>query len=122
MIALDESALECDLAETYHILDYKALSPSRVALFSIGLRDNARIKLKLCGNTQSLETLLLASAVDRLSMLLWAKTKDGAKNKNRPTSIVSQLTEKPKEKDFVVFSSPEEFEKAMAEINRKGGR
>lgn len=121
MISLDESALECDLAETYHIYDYRALTPERVALFSIGLRDNSRIKLKISGQNYPLELLLLASAVDRLSMILWSKSKDAERNTNRPESIVAKLTEVQKEKDFEVFNSPEEFEEAMARINKKGG-
>ena len=70
MIVIDEAALECDLAETYNIYDYRALSPTRVALFSIGLRENSRIKMKISGMNYPLETILIACAVDRLSMLL----------------------------------------------------
>lgn len=117
MIALDEGALECDLAETYHIFDYRAFTPERVALFSVGLRDNARIKLKLRGCEYPFDTLLLASAVDRLSMILWLISK----NNNKPESIVEKLIAKPKERDYLVFNSPAEFEAAMARINKKGG-
>lgn len=75
MIALDEEALECDLAETYHIYDYRALDPDRTALFSIGLRENSRIKMKLSGQKYPLETILLACAVDRLSLWCGANLK-----------------------------------------------
>ena len=119
MIVEDESALECDLAETYRIYDYRVLTPDRVALFSVGLRENSRIKLKLSGQKYSFETLLLASAVDRLSFLVWSKTKDAENNRNRPVSIVEKLTEQEKEKDFVVFDSAEDFEQALAQIKRK---
>ena len=122
MIATDEAALECDLAEVYHIYDYRALTPGRVALFSVGLRENCRRKMKINGQKYPLETLLLASAVDRLSFLVWSKTKDAEKNRNRPVSIFEKMVEEEeKEKDFVVFESVEAFEQAMAEINKKGG-
>lgn len=121
MIALDEGALECDLAETYHIYDYRAFTPERVALFSVGLRDDARIKLKLSGCDYPLDTLLLASAVDRLSMILWSHSKDAERGNNKPESIVEKLIAKPKERDYLVFNSPAEFEAAMARINKKGG-
>lgn len=121
MIATDEAALECDLAEVYHIYDYRALTPDRVALFSIGLRENSRIKLKISGQKYPLETLLIASAVDRLSILVWSKTDDAKKNRNRPASIFAKMTETDQEKDFVVFESAEEFEEALKEINERGG-
>lgn len=117
MIAADEAALECDLAEVYHIYDYRELSPARVALFSIGLRENSRIKMTLSGQKYPLETILLASAVDRLSILAWSKTTDAEKGLNRPKSLVEQMLEIKKERDFEVYDSPEEFEQAMAKIN-----
>ena len=43
MIAIDEDALICDLAETYQIYDYRRLPVQTVAVFSLGLRDNSRI-------------------------------------------------------------------------------
>ena len=121
MIAVDEAALECDLAETYHIYDYRALTPDRVALFSIGLRDNSRIKLKINDQKCSFETLLLAAAVDRLSLLFWSKTDDAKNNRNRPASILAKLTESEPQRDFVVFESAEAFEEALKEINERGG-
>lgn len=119
MIAADEAALECDLAEVYHIYDYRALNPDRVALFSIGLREDSRIKLKLSGQQYPLEIILLASAVDRLSLLVWSKSKDAEKGRNKPVSIVEKLTQSKVERDYLVFDSPEAFEQAMAEINQK---
>lgn len=56
-----------------------------------------------------LETMLLASAVDKLSLLLWAKTKDGAKNRNRPKMILEMLQADPAQ-DIATFSTPELFE------------
>lgn len=116
MIAADEAALECDLAETYHILDYRALAPSRVALFSIGLRDDSRIKLKLNNQKCSNELILIAAAVDRLSYLLWLQSKDGHNGVNKPQSIVEQLTKVEQPKEYEIFESPEDFEKALRKI------
>ncbi|RSJ87275.1 hypothetical protein D8792_10300 [Streptococcus cristatus] len=56
------------------------------------------------------ETLLMASTLDRLSTLLWFKTKDGQKGANRPTMIAQKLIGEEKERDEMVFSSGEEFE------------
>ena len=120
MIAADEAALECDLAETYHIFDYRALNPSRVALFSIGLRDDSRIKLKLNNQKCSNELILIAAAVDRLSYLLWLQSKDGHNGVNRPQSIVEQLTKIEQPKEYEVFESPEDFENALKKIRERG--
>ena len=68
MIKLDEDALICDLAETYHIYDYRSLSASTVATLAAGLRDNARIIQKINGVKGSTSDLLLALIADRLFM------------------------------------------------------
>ena len=49
MVASDEDALICDFAETYHILDYKALPLKLRATLASGLRDSSRSKLILHG-------------------------------------------------------------------------
>lgn len=112
----------CDLAETYHIYDYKQLSPQQIAVFSIGLRENSRIKMKMTGQSVPLETMLLAGIQDRLNISLWFKTKDGQKGKNKPKMVVDILNkpvEKPKRK--LQFNSGEEFEKYRQQLFGNGG-
>lgn len=123
MIKLDEDALICDLAETYQIYDYKQLPPMRIAVFSIGLRDNSRIKMKASGQTVSIDTLLLAGISDKLSTLVWFQTEDGQKGKNRPTSIIDLFTNNKTEsnEDVIVFNSGEDFIKARSELIQTGG-
>ena len=48
-------------------------------------------------------------------MLLWAKTKDAQRGSNRPKSLLAEL-ENPKEKDFKVFNTIEDFERKRAEL------
>ena len=122
MIKFDEEALICDLAETYHIYDYKRLSPQQIAVFSLGLRDDSRIKMKLNGQNLPIDTLLLAGIQDRLSISLWFKTTDGQKGKNRP-KLVTDIINKPKEKTDrkIRFHSGEEFEKYRQQLFQKGG-
>lgn len=119
MIHTDKSALICDLAETYGIYDYGLLPASKVAILSCGLRENSRIKMKINGTMVPDDILLLAHAVDRLSILIWQNTKDGAKGRNKPYSIAEAMLKiassgnkfKPS-----VFNSPEEFEERRKEI------
>lgn len=125
MIALDEDAFICDLAETYQIYDYKQLPLNQVAVFAYGLRDDSRIKQMMSGQIVPLETTLLASIVDRLSLSLWLKTKDGQKGVNRPASIAELLTKNNKEegdeRDYLVFESGEDFENYRKALLAKTG-
>ena len=120
MINVDRYAVECDLAETYHIYNIYELPLKKVALFCVGLRDNSRIKIKLAGLKCSFETLLLAKAVDNLSLLVWSKTKDAEKNINRPRSIASELLENEVEQN-IGFNSGYEFEEARKKLIKEGG-
>lgn len=53
MLAADKEALICDLAETYNIYDYRSIPVNLLSTLSVGLRDNARIKMKLRGERGS---------------------------------------------------------------------
>lgn len=123
MIKQDEDALICDLAETYRIYDYRQLPLIQVAVFAYGLRDDSRIKKIISNQVVSLDTLLFASMVDRLSLSLWLQTTDGQKGTNRPNSIVDHLTKKEEkdEKDYLVFKSGEDFEKYRETLLTKIG-
>lgn len=125
MMNLDEDALVCDLAETYQIYDYKQLPLTQVAVFAYGLRDDSRIKQIMSNQIVPLETTLLASIVDRLSLSLWLQTKDGQKGVNRPASIAEMLTKNNKEerdeRDYLVFESGEDFENYRKALLAKTG-
>ena len=123
MAATDESALICDFAETYHILDYRALPLRTAAVLASGLRENSRIKMIMTGTKVETDTALLAAAVDRLSMLVWAKTKDAPKGRNKPKSILGYLTkeERTQSDDLMAFDTAEDFEAARKRIIQKGG-
>lgn len=123
MIKTDEEALICDLAETYRIYDYRQLPAYQVAVFSVGLREDSRIKQAMSGNQASLDTLLSAAILDRLTTLVWFKTSDGQKGRNRPESIAAKLTgsTKEEEREIMVFDSGEDFEKMRRKLLGKNG-
>lgn len=118
MISLDRSALICDLAETYGILDWKAVPVATLALLAVGLRENSRIKMRLSGRNVPVEHLLLAAALDRLSTLVWFQTGDGEKGINRPKSMVAILLGDAQETggDVQSFETSEEFEQQWQSI------
>ncbi len=114
MIARNEDALVCDLAETYHIYDYKKLPVKQAAVFAVGLPQESRIKMEMTGQKFTAETLLLAGIADSLNILVWMKTKDGKSGRNRPKSILKELTEEKEE--YQEFDSIEAYEAARAKI------
>lgn len=121
LLKLDEDAVICDLAETYGIYDYKRLPATKVAIFVLGLRPNARIMLKASKSEIPLDSLLLAGILDRLSIVLWQKTKDGQHNRNRPKSITDQLLGKSQERKAVAFENGTAFEKERRRILKQIG-
>ena len=105
----------CDLAEQYGILNIEGLPVNTLATLVYGLGEDSRIKRNISGVNASLNTLLLACIVDRLGVLIWQKTKDGQKGRNRPKSFVESLVKK--DNDVESFDSVAEFEKALKRFN-----
>ena len=123
MMAKDPEALLCDLAETYHIYNYKELPCKMVALFSCGLRADSRIKMRMAGEKATRKEILLASIADRLGTLVWFQTKDGAKGINRPESIIETLLGGKREdnSEVMAFDTGEDFAQLWNSIATQEG-
>ena len=106
MLVLDEDALICDMAETYHIYDIKSLPLPYLATLASGLGMDSRIRLKADGLKTKWSTVMLAA-------LLEMYTK-GDKNELLSRFIVKE--DKGIKLDGKVFVSVEEFETARAVI------
>lgn len=111
MLEADEDALVCDLAETYGIYDYESLPVQTVAALSVGLRGDSRIMMKMTGSDLTRTDMILTIIADYLALILWSKTKDGKKGRNKPKSL-REIFSKKKKNDIVGFDSPEDFQKA----------
>lgn len=109
MICTDEDAVICDFAETYHVLDWRALPVRLAATLAAGLPETSRIRLKMAGAKASMPMLLQAAMVDRLSLLVWMQTKDGQKNRHRPKSVAEILTGSVQSNSVQAFDSEEDF-------------
>lgn len=117
MLATDRDALVCDLAETYGIFDHRALPATLLATLAVGLRDDSRIKIRLSGGKVPRSEMLLAAAVDRLSLLVWGMTEDAQLGRNRPASLLDALLgEEEKSGDIVAFDTAEDFETEWTRI------
>ena len=110
MIAVDDAALRCDMMETYHIPEYRALPARQAALFACGLRDNSRIKMALAGAPAPMEVLLLAGIRDALCTLVWQNTQDGLDGVRPPDRVLDAILRKNEPRETVGFDSPEEFD------------
>lgn len=118
MIRLDEDALYCDLAEYYGLYEWESIGLLNLATLACGLRDEARIKLKMSKSKIKNDTLLLAGILDRLSLLLYAQTKDAKHNRNRPKMILDMIN-KTEDKNQVFYTSEDFMRKRKEIINGK---
>lgn len=108
LLSDSEDEIICDLAETYHVLNYQELPPDLVATLVIGLPDSSRIKRKLTKKKTTMEAELLALIVDLMATYMWSRS--GRKG-TKPPSIYKILTKEDKEKDELeAFDSIEEYE------------
>lgn len=113
MLWADRNALICDLAETYGIFDYRGMPVQLLATLAAGLRDNSRIKTSLSGVNATRGEILLAAAVDRLSLLVWSMTK----GVDPPESVLDAIMGKPEgQNNTVAFATAEEYENEWARI------
>lgn len=116
-MAQHEDELVCDMAEYYHIYNWRELPLRYAATLACGLCADSRVMRELNGDRVGQTTLLLAVIADRLGILAWQNTEDGHKGKNQPKSIVKQLTQEPaNESVYQKFASGAEFKEAWARI------
>ena len=99
------------------MLDYKALPVHLTAALFAGLKADSRAKMRLRGMKVPLDLVLSAAAVDRLSLLVWAQSRDAEKGRNRPESLVTELLGEGKRGgDICAFSSGDEFDAARKKM------
>lgn len=97
------------------------MPPKLTAVLAIGLPENSRIKREISGLKRPLEVMLLASVLDALNILIWFKTKDGAKGVNRPESVAKKLSEDHSEQEeYEAYDSIEAYEAARKERIQNG--
>lgn len=78
----------CDLAEVYHIYDFRALPVKTLAALSVGLREDSRIKMKMSGMKYISPVVLGAAIADQLSLIRYALT---AQKGDRPPALYTDL-------------------------------
>ena len=119
MLGIDKDAVICDLAETYHVLDYKAIPVLTLAALCAGLHDDSRIKMRMMGLNKIAPSFALIRIADILAVINYSLTaKAGTK---APELYQDIMTGKRKqERKTTGFSSIEAFENARKRIINNG--
>ena len=114
MLSLDRTAVVCDLAETYHIFNYRQLPATTVATLACGLKADSRIKTKMAGvKISPPNSLLYALIVDELRSLRWGFM---GNKKHMPTFVTEIMANGLPEKGTQGFDTAEEYERKRREI------
>lgn len=112
MVDTAEDDLICDLAECYHVMDYKALPLRTVATLAFGLPADSRVKGKISGlKMQPMVGLTLVQILDSINNLAWAI----GGGKEKPKLAIDMYYKAPEEKR----KTGADFERARAELLRK---
>lgn len=104
MVLSDEEAFICDMAETYHILDYEALPVDLLAVLACGLRDNSRIKMKMSGLRNIPIELVIPQIFDQITLLRW-----GLSGQKKAPPLLTDLMREPEKPEYVGFKTGEDF-------------
>ena len=88
------------------------------AILACGLPAQSRVLRALNSQKIDTDTILNAVIADQLSLLVWFKTKDGHRNRNRPRSYVKMLQGgyEKEEQSEKTFGSGAEFEEARRRL------
>ena len=114
MLSIDRTAVICDLAETYHVYDYRRMPQRTVATLACGLKADSRIKTKMAGvKISPPNSLLYALIVDELRVMRYGFMGD---KKSKPVFITEMMANGLPEKETKGFSTAEEFEAKRREI------
>lgn len=115
MLSTDRDALICDMAETYHIYDMRALPVETLATLACGLRDDSRIKLKMSDVRYIPPFISLIYIHDILTQVFHDTDSDAPVF--RLADVMSGKT--PDKAEPLGFDTPEEFEAERARYVRK---
>lgn len=106
----------CDLAEFYHILDWRKVPGRTLGALVVGLGPQSRIGMELAGIRATPDHIILGRIYDAVNILLYSMTKDAKTGSNKPESYADKfIIEKDKE-EFEAYMNAEEFERARREL------
>ena len=111
-----EDELICDMAETYHVLNWRELPLKTAAILASGLPQDSRCRQKLSGQKLRILEYTQLAIIDELRLLVYSRTEDAATGKNRPKSILKEVLQQDEKPKTLSFRTPEEFEARRMKI------
>lgn len=111
MISAHRTALVCDFADQYGVLDYKKLPAHTAAALAAGLGVKSRVKQEIAGNSLPLDITLQAMLLDSVNHLIWMLAAN-SDEMNHPPSVYNMLTGKRSQSDVAGFRSGKDFMEA----------
>lgn len=114
MLAHHRNELICDLAEYYHILDYRRVPGRLLGTLAVGLRAESRIGMIRENIKADPATIMLVRLYDVLVQVFSAKHE-------KPEPLLKKfIIEQKDDKDRPMsFRNPIDFKKAWAEVNKR---
>jgi len=113
MLAHHKTELICDLAEYYHILDYRRVPGRLLGTLAVGLRADSRIGMIREGIKATPETIMLVKVYDVLMQVFSRKGE-------APEPLLNEFIVEHEKKDKPLsYRTPEEFKAAWARINKR---
>ena len=104
------------MAETYGVLDWRALPLVTAATLAQGLPASSRVVRALTGTSEpELELRLLAVIADRVGHIAWMFSEDGQRGKIHPPSLLAAMSGAG-EREGDGYDSGEEFFAAWAAL------
>ena len=104
----------CDMAETYHVFNWRGLPLKTAAILAGGLSQDSRSVRKINGQKLTSSEYTQLAILDELRLIRWLNTADAAHGKNRPDSVLETLLKPPKK--ATGFATAEEFEAKRKKI------
>ena len=116
LVSRCEDELICDMAETYHVLNWRELPLKTAAILASGLPQDSRCRQKLSGQKLRILEYTQLAIIDELRLLVYSRTEDAATGKNRPKSILKEVLQQDEKPKTLSFRTPEEFEARRMKI------
>lgn len=121
MVGRCEEELICDMAETYHVFNWRELPLKTAAILASGLPQDSRSRMKLSGQKLKTTESMLLALLDDLRTLTWAFLQAHSETKiPAPRSVLKQALEHDQQPKVLSFRTPEEFELRRRQIIEGG--
>ncbi len=114
MLALDEDAVICDFAETYHVLDFWALPVPLLATLASGLGEDSRIKMKMAGFERLPMQYVIARMADEITLFRYSFA-----DKKETPKLITELMDMNRTPDRTKLAGFETGDAFLAEWNRR---